>query len=69
MVNKDERFHDIQRRIKAGNLMGGEILLDGKPLRGITSIEVKAGCSESTMVTISLIANIDADFAEVQVDK
>jgi hypothetical protein len=65
----DERFHSIDVRAKGSTLHGGEILLDGKLVKGVTAIEIKASIHGVTIVTLTMIANINCDLRDVKIDE
>jgi len=54
----DERYHTISLRTRNARLYLGEVLLDGKPIKGLKSITINA---EINLVTVQLtmVANVD----------
>lgn len=52
-------LHIISVKTNDACLRGGEVLLDGKPMKGLTRIQIDAKVREATVVVIEMLANVD----------
>ena len=58
-MKTDDQFHVLSLRTNGVMLRGGEVLLDGKLLKGLKAIKIEASVESAATVTLEMIANVD----------
>jgi hypothetical protein len=64
----EPKWHHIQVGLK-DHLFGSTLFMDGKPVKGVRSIEIKATLNAPTTVIIEMIATVDCDIPEAKLDE
>ncbi len=57
----DEAYHVISLKTNGARLRGGEVLMDGKLVKGVRSIRIAADIESPATVVIEMLANVNSD--------